>query len=368
MKLTCSRQELSAATANVQGAVTSSTIPALEGILFSAGGDYLKMSGYNLELGITTAINANVEQPGDVVLNAKLFCEIIRKLPDELVYMEVDDKLVCSIRCGESEFSILGIGADEFPELPTVAGGSAITIGNQLLKNMVRQTRFAVAKNDAKPVHMGILFEIDEEFIRLVAVDGYRLAMRTEPVKNDLHMTFIVPEKALSEMIKLIGDEEEMVSISVGKRHIIFEVGSYLVVSRLLDGEFLDYKAAIPTAHTSVVRVATRSLIDCVERISLLITDRLKSPVRCIFDEDQIRASCTTTIGSAHDKIPCKIEGNRVEIGFNNRFLTEALRASECDEIRIELNGSLSPMKILPAEGDDFLFLVLPVRLKAESE
>ena len=366
MKIICNRQELSDATANVQGAVTTSAIPALEGILFSAQDQSLKLSGYSQELGITTAIHAQVDKPGEIVLNAKLFYEIVRKLPGDLVHIEVDEKLICSIRCGDSDFSILGIAAEEFPELPTVAGGSSVSVDNQIFKNMVRQTRFAVAKNDAKPVHMGILFELTEEYIRLVAVDGYRLAMRTEQMKNDLRMTFIVPEKTLSEIIKLIGEEEETVNISVGKRHIIFEVGNYLVVSRLLDGDFLDYKTAIPQTHTTSIIVSTRSLIDCIERISLLITDRLKSPVRCIFDEDMIKASCTTTIGSAHDKISCRQEGNRIEIGFNNRFLVEALRASECDEIRIELSGSLAPMVIKPVEGDDFLFLVLPVRLKAE--
>ncbi len=365
MKLTCSRQDLSDTTAKVQCAVTASTIPALEGILFSAQGDNLKLSGYNLELGITTSIPARVEQPGQIVLEAKLFCDIIRRLSGDTVSIEVDEKQVCTLRCGVSEFRFSAISADDFPELPTVDGGTTLHLESGLLKNMVRQTRFAVAKVDTgRPVLMGVLFECRSGVLRLVAVDGYRLAMRCEPVGEDApDISFIVPEKTLGEIVKLLEDDETEVSISVGKRHIIFEIGDYLVVSRLLDGEFLDYNSSVPKQFKTEVTASARGLCDCIDRISLLITDRLKSPVRCIFEDNMLKASCNTTLGSAYDEMAVKLQGERMEIGFNNRFLIEALRAAECDQVKVRLSGETTPMIIAPVEGDSFLFLVMPIKL-----
>lgn len=364
MKLTCSRQDLSDTTAKVQCAVTASTIPALEGILFRAQGDSLTMSGYNLELGITTSIPARIEQPGQIVLEAKLFCDIIRRLSGDVVSIEVDEKQTCTLRCGVSEFHFSAIPADDFPDLPTVDGGTSLRLGSGLLKNMVRQTRFAVAKVDTgRPVLMGVLFECRDNVLRLVAVDGYRLAVRSEPVGDAPDISFIVPEKTLGEIVKLLEDDESEVCISIGKRHIIFEIGDYLVVSRLLDGEFLDYNSSIPKQFATEVKASTRALCDCIDRISLLITDRLKSPVRCIFEDNMLKASCNTTLGSAYDEMAVELSGGRMEIGFNNRFLIEALKAAECDEVMVRLSGETTPMIITPVEGDSFLFLVMPIKL-----
>lgn len=174
----------------------------------------------------------------------------------------------------------------------------------------------------------------------------------------------MVPGKTLSEVLKLLKDDESELEILIGRRHIQFKIGSYCVISRLLEGEFLDYRAAIPTTSSTEIIVSTRSMIDSVERVSLLITDRLKSPLRCVFEDNQIKISCSTAIGRANDQLDASISGNSVEMGFNNRYLLDALRNSEGDEVKIQLNGPLSPMKILPREGDSFLFLVLPVRLK----
>ena len=168
----------------------------------------------------------------------------------------------------------------------------------------------------------------------------------------------------MGEILKLLKDSEEPVEISAGKRHILFKIENYTVISSLLEGEFLNYKAAIPPESKTDVIVRTRDAIESVERVSLLITDRLKSPVRCLFEENEIKLNCTTSMGRASDQLSADMTGENVEIGFNNRYLLEALRNTECDEVKIQLGGSLSPMKIVPKEGDSFLFLVLPVRLK----
>lgn len=367
MKFTCERQKLVDSVLNVQRAVSSkSTIPALEGILINVQDNELEMVGYNLELGITTCIPVKVFTPGKIILNAKIFSDIIRKLPDDEVTIKTDEKNIANITSGNSKFSIIGIPAEEFPELPTISDSSDITISREVLKGMIRQTLFAISDNDSKPIHTGTLFDISKDKIKLISVDGYRLAMRTEPIKSEEELSFVVPGKTLGEILKLIPDSDSEVNISIGKRHIIFELNNYRVISRLLEGEFLDYNAAIPFSTETKVIVNTRKFMDSVDRISLLITDRIKSPIRCIFSDNQIKLSCATTIGKANDEIDAPIEGSDVEIGFNNRYLLEALKNAECDEVLIELNGALSPMKVLPKDGEEFLFLVLPVRLKSE--
>ena len=286
MKIQCQKSQLVEAVSNVQRAVSSkSTLAALEGILLktTTNGD-LKLCGYDLELGITTVIEAQVDEPGEVVLSARLFGDIVRRLPDETVTILVDEKMITQITCGPSEFSIVGIPSSEYPELPSVEGASSIDLTSPILKSMIRQTLFAVADTDAKPVHTGTLFNIENGIIRLVSVDGYRLAMRTEMInlkfEEEDEIRFVVPGKTLSEVIKLLPDQDENVEILVGRRHIIFKIEKYSVISRLLEGEFLDYKAAIPAQFTTEVTVNTRNLINSVERVSMLITDRLKSPVR----------------------------------------------------------------------------------------
>lgn len=367
MKIICKRQSLVEAVSNVQRAVSSkSTLPALEGILLKTNSQAVELCGYDLELGITTFIKAEVQEEGEIVLSAKLFSDIVRRLPGDSVTITVDEKLIVGIQSGVAEFSIVGIPSSEYPELPSVTGATQLSMTHALLKSMIKQTLFAVADTDSKPIHTGTLFEIQGGVIRLVSVDGYRLALRRENVNCEEELHFVVPGKTLGEVLKLLSDEEKTLSISVGRRHIIFEINEYSVISRLLDGEFLDYNAAIPASFTTEVDVQTRSFIDSVERVSLLITDRLKSPVRCIFDDGEVKISCTTSIGKANDELMAAIRGDSVEIGFNNRYLLDALRNTDTDEVKVQLNGPLSPMKVVPKEGDSFLFLVLPVRLKAE--
>lgn len=369
MKITCDKQKLNEAVLNIQRAVSSkSSVPALEGILIQAKENTVQLCGYDLELGITTYFECETEESGNTVLSAKLLGEIVRRLPAQTVTITTDEKQMTTIQSGETEYSIVGIPPQEYPELPTVGSDSTLKIQNSVLRSMIRQTLFAVAENDAKPIHTGSLFELEQNRLRLISVDGYRLAIREEPINCDLKTTFVVPGKTLGEVLKLLGNDEDEVELQIDRRHILFSIQNYTVISRLLEGEFLDYRAAIPNECSTELKVSTQNFISSVERVSLLITDRLKSPVRCIFGENEIHISCSTAIGRANDRLDAQITGNSLEMGFNNRFLLDALRNSECDEVRIQLNGPLSPMRILPREGNAFLFLVLPVRLKNTGE
>ena len=368
MRFHCNTSLLSAACQNVQRAVSTKTsIPAVEGILIKALGNEIILTGYDLDIGITTSINAGVDQQGSIILNARVLCEILRRIPFESVKVECDERNLAVISSGDIKYEIMGISADEYPELPAVKSGFPVVISQKLMREMVHQTIFAVATNESKVVYKGIKFELSLNEIKLVAVDGYRMAIRKEAIDyTSEDMTFIVPAKTLAEVVKLAisDDDKDYISMGIGKRHILFEIGNYTVISRLLEGDFLNYQAAIPTTSSTTVKVDTKNLIDSVERTSLIITDKTKSLVSCIFEDNNIKVSSVTSLGTANDKIPADVQGSRVEIGFNNRFLLDALRASETDEVKIELNGPISPILILPVQGDSFTFLILPVRLK----
>ena len=367
MKFTVNKSDITEAVGNIQRAVSTKTsIPALEGILLGAGEEGLELCAYDLELGITTVIPAFVVEPGRAVLSAKLFSDIVRRTPAETITITVDEKNMATLESGYSRFSIIGIPAEEFPELPKLTDSTQFSMAGSVLKSMIRQTLFAIAESDAKPIHQGSLFNLENGMMDVVSVDGYRLAVRREPVEFSDSLDFVVPGKTLSEILKLIKETDDPVEISAGRRHILFKIDNYTVISSLLEGEFLNYKAAIPPESQTEVVLKTREAIDSVERVSLLITDRLKSPVRCLFGENEIKLNCTTSMGRASDQIDVEMTGQSVEIGFNNRYLLEALRTTECDEVKVQLGGPLSPMKVVPKEGDSFLFLVLPVRLKSE--
>lgn len=367
MKIICDKQKLYEVISSVSRAVSpKTTLPALEGILLKARDGMLYLFGYDLDMGISASMEVKVTEPGEIVLTAKLFVDMIRRMAGDTVSIESDEKYLTVIKSGFSEFTILGIPAEEFPEFPILDSTLPVSVPQNVLKSMIDQTLFAVATNDSKPVQTGSLFEVGENEIQVVSVDGFRLALRRESIRSEKEFRFIVPGKTLSELTKLLSDGDEAVEIQVGNKHIIFKTGGYSILSRLLEGDFLDYKAAIPAGSGTTVTVGVRSFIESIERTSLLISDRLKSPLKVNFTEDIIKMSCSTAIGKAYDELECRSEGPELTMGFNNRYLLDALRASGCDEVKLMISGPLSPMKLVPVQGDSFLFLVLPVRLKAE--
>ncbi len=365
MKFQCMRTELSNAVSNVSRAVASkATTPALEGVLIKAYGSQLEICGYDLEIGIVTKIDASVSEEGEIVVSARLFNEIVRKLPEEIVGIETDDRMITYIHSGAADYQIIGISSTEYPELPNVEEISGLTLNAEILKNMIRQTVFATSDNMAKPIYTGSLFEIKDGLFKIEAVDGFRMAIREENVDSDVEAKFVVPGKTQNEILKLITDNKKDVAITVGPRHIIFNIENYSIISRLLEGNFLDYK--MPASASTEFVVNTRILASAVERMALLTNEKIQSPVRCSISADEIKLSCSTSVGRANDMIPVSVIGNEMEIGFNNRFLLDALRYADTDEVKVMLNGSLQPMIIRPVEGQSFTFLVVPMRLAAE--
>ncbi len=367
MKISCLRTDLANAVSNVSRAVsTKAAIPALEGVLIKAYGESLNISGYNLEIGITTDVDATIQAEGEIVVSAKLFLDIVRRLPEEVVMIETDERMVTYITCGHVDYQIVGMSSVEYPDLPSFEQTDIITVNTKTLRDMIRQTVYAVSENNAKPIYMGSLFEIQDKLLKIVAIDGYRMAIRSENVDSDSKNEFVVPGKTQLEVLKLLNDDEENVDIIIGQRHIMFQVKNYRVISRLIEGTFLDYNTTIPTETQTEVVINTRTIINAVERMSLLNNDRVQSPVRCNFANDEIRLSCASAVGRANDCISVSVMGEPVEIGFNNKYLLDALKNTDTDEIKLVLNGPLKPMVVKPVKGDSFLSIVVPMRLSNE--
>ena len=367
MKFSCEKVLLSSAVTVTSRAVAAkSSIPAMEGILIEAG-DSLRLTGYNLETGIQAAVPAEIKEKGSLVLSARLFGEIVRKLPDDMVVFSSQGYTV-NIKCGMSEFNILGTDPEEFPELPTVDQQNALTLPQPVLRAMISQTLFAVSDNESRPIHTGSLFEVDGDTLTVVSVDGYRLALRkeglTEKKGADL-FSFVGPGSALGEVEKICSGEES-VTVTQGARHIMFKTGDTVLVCRRLEGEFLPYKNAIPRNNTIHIEVDARSLLASIERVSLIISEKLKSPLRCIFGDGMVSITTKTAIGDAADQCLISGDGQGLEIGFNNKYLMDALKAAPADKLRMEFTSGVAPCVILPAEGEEnFIYMVLPVRLKA---
>lgn len=370
MKFSCEKALLQNAVTTAGRVVAAkSSIQALEGVLVEALSSGLRISGYNLETGIVTQVEAGVTEPGAIVLSARLFGEIIRRLPDDVVSVTTDGSKV-HIVCGPTSFDIMGSSAEEFPELPTVNEGNSLTMEQGKLRSMISRVIFAVSDNESRPVHTGALFEVAGDELTTVAVDGYRLALRREKIMEKTgedQFSFVVPGAALSEVDKICADSDETVTVTEGGRHITFLIGSTLLVARRLEGEFLNYRQTIPQNNAISLEVDTAALQMSIDRASLIINDKLKSPLRCRFEDGSMSITSKTAIGSAFDRCPIAGDGKGLEIGFNNRFLMEAVKAAPANRVRLELNTPTSPCLILPQEGeaDNFLYMVLPVRLKA---
>ena len=364
MKMICDRTLLANAVAGVSKAVTQrSSIPVLEGILMKAEGFSLTLTGYDLEMGITTSIEANVLEPGEVVLSAKLLGDMVRRLSSSEVERTAPETNAPPIQGGIPEFEIMGMNPGDFPELPSPGADHTLDLETPTFREMVETTLFAVSQDDKKPAHTGELFAIEPDKLTVVALDGYRLAIIEKPVKAAKDINIIIPAKTLAEAIKLFTDDDEVVHIAANRRFVVFSSRTYTVISRLIEGDFLDYKRVIPEGYHTRVTVDVRDFSNSIERASRIITERLKNPLRITFDGN-ITVRCQTTLGKVVDELDAEIEGEPVEIGFNNRYLLDALRYSRCDKLVFEVSGPLSPVKVLPKDGGDFLFLVLPVRFK----
>ena len=366
MIISVERSALLDAVTRLQRVVSSKTsMPVLEGILLSAEQGKVTLIAYNLEMGMRKEIYAKCDEAGDIVINARLLGDILRRMNAPQVVISSNEKLACNIKCGEATFDIMGMAAEDFPEMPTVGADRTLKIDGSLLSEMVKGTFFATAQNEgAKPILTGINVTVKDSVMQFVAIDGYRLAIKRENVDISDDFSFILSGKAVSEAVKLIDENTEEVEMKVGENLISFNINGYDFISRLLEGEFVNYQKTIPSAHTQRVVVNTRELIDTIERVSLLISESFSTPVRCYFNELNVVFTCATSMGRAAETFNTQLEGDSFEIGLNSRYLLDALKAIGDEKVQILFNGANAGVLILPLEGNSFTYMIMPMRLR----
>ena len=368
MRFTCEKSMLVMGLNIASRAVAQkSSLSIIEGILCTTGHG-LSLTGYNMETAITYDMEAEVKDPGRCILPAKLFSDIIRRLPEGPVTVVVDDNFKVSIRSGYASFTISAESAEDYPTLPDVNEGRPVYLPQSKLKELITGTIFSVSEDQSRPIHTGVKFEVTDQTITTIAVDGFRLARRTfhfqEP--SGRTMNFVVPAQGLKEVEKIVSDSEEPASFTLGAKHILFQMGSATLVCRLLDGEFLDWRRVVPTNCPIKLVANISDLAASVERVCLIVSEKYKSPVRCVFSNQELLMRTNTTIGAAEDRCPIAGDGKELEIGFNGRFLAEALRVIPGEEVTLELTNGLSSIVMTPAEDKyDFAYMVLPVRIKS---
>lgn len=373
MNFVCQRDKLSEAVNVVSKAASvKSTITALEGIKAEVKDGKIKMSAYDFNVAISAVFDANTVENGTIIFPAKLFSDIVRKLPGgEDVYIEADDSYQIKISCGGTVFNIMGVSPQDFPEIPSVLDENRVELTVSAFKRLIKHTVYAASQTDLKPILTGILFEINdsESFISAVGLDQYRLSLKRESFEyksGDINK-FIVPAKTLKELLNILPEESENnIRICVSEKNVMFCYDNFVMISRTLEGEFLDYRKVIPADFKFKVRVKTRELRSMIDRAALITSNAIKSPIRCDFDFDMVKISTASNIGKFTEVINVPNFAEKLTVGFNNKFMLEALSACDADEILIRLCTELTPIILEPVEGEDFLSMVLPMRLNLD--
>ena len=349
MKFECEKTLLASAIDGVSRAITNrAAIPVLEGIYMKAEGFNLTLTGYDMEMGITTTIECNVLVPGETVLDAKLLSAMVNRMPAGDVCIELNDEGQAKISGGVAEFEIPALNASDYPSLPVTGADNTMTVKCGMLREMIEKTIYAVSQDDKKPAHTGELFVIEPGSLTIVALDGYRLAIIQRDVECTRDIRIIIPAKTLQELLKIMGGADDDVKIDANRRYVVFTSNGYTIMSRLIEGDFLNYESVIPKDRKTRVTVECKNFIDTIERASLIITERLKNPLRISFAEDRVTVRCQTPLGKVVDEFaPVSMEGDAVEIGFNNRYLLDALRFSKCEKMVLgeaDASGRRSPV------------------------
>ena len=370
MKIVCYKDKmLKAINSVVKGVASKTTMPILEGILIQTNDNEIKLTTYDLEIGIECVMECEVKQQGSTVVNAIMFSEIIRKLPDTEINITLNDKNLLEIECEGALYKLATMNPDEFPELPKIEVENSIEIDQNILKNMIRRTIFAVSAEDSRPIFTGCLLEIENNKLNLVAVDGFRLALRSIYLnKQTNNFSAVIPGKTLNEVNKIISDSFEPVKIGVSKNQALFEMDNCKVVTRILDGEFLNYKNVIPSNWETRIKVEKSNIQNCFERISLIsassVEKEKKYPVKVQVDIGKVVISCTNQTGDAKEELYVSTEGKNLEAGFNPKYFLDSLKAIDDEEVYIEFGTSISPCLVKSVENNDYVYMILPIRLK----
>lgn len=366
MKFNCRRSDLLDAVNLVERAVASrSTMNILEGIFIEAKENEIRFLGNNLELCIDCSIPGTVSKTGSCVVKANLFSDAVKKLPitTDDASIEVNESNVILLSCGNAKFNFSTASADEFPRPQDIMANDEFSIKESVLKNMIRQTVYAISQNDAKPFLTGILFDIKDGTLNIVGCDGFRLAIRREETEHESALKFIMQGKTARELLSLLGETDFEVKIKVSDKQAQLTLKNCIVTTRLVDGEYLNYEGIAKHENTLYVICDTKNILDSVDRAALIASEAVKAPVLLHIEDGSVNINCETVLGQVKDKFEVSMQGEPIDIAFNPRYLLEAFKNVDCKEIKLTFSTALNPVVIQPIEGNSFHYIVLPVRL-----
>ncbi len=372
MKINCETNQLiNGLNIVFKTASSKTTMPILEGVLIEAYNNQIKLTTNDLEMGCTHIMKCMVQEEGSTVVDIKMLNEIMRKLEAEQITIESDDNLFV-IKSVNGIFKLAVMNPLEYPKLPIFTISNNIEIKQKIFKDMIRKILFAVSNDENRPIYTGALLKVEDNILTLVALDGFRLALKKYLNENEIdNFKAIIPGRVLSEILKiLIDNDEEVIKIGTNRNQALFEVGNSVIISRIIDGEFLNYNSIIPSDRESRIKVKTKKLLDAFERVALFAKESSdkdkKSPVKMKISLDGLTLSCISQTGDATESISAVLEGKELEIGFNPRYFIETLKVLEDQEIFIDFTSNIAPAVIYPLHGNDYLYIVLPVKLRQE--
>lgn len=366
MKIICNQKKLSNKISIVQKAISNkTTIELLKGISLKAVNNKLVLTGYDLEIGIESFIDVEVIQEGEVVVNAKLFGDIIRKLPEEFINIETDDENNININCGNSNFKIKGESAKEYPKLPKIEDRCSIEIEQDVLRQMIKETVFATSQDQTKPILMGELLEISSNEVTLVAIDGYRLAAKINNLdtSTENNTKVVIPAKSLIDIASLLNSEDEKVNLGFDDKNIIIDTKEARIISRLLDGEFINYSALLPKEYNTKIKANTKDLLNSIERASLLSQTEKNNLIKMIIRDNILIITSNNDRGEVYEEVNIQLDGNYLDIAFNSRYMMDGLKAIESENVFLEFTTNVNPCILKPDNDERYIYLLLPVRV-----
>ncbi|MEG1257099.1 DNA polymerase III subunit beta [Clostridium sp.] len=364
MKFLIEKNILQEAISDVQKAITGkSTLPILQGIYMSAKNGVVTLIGSDIEVSIETQVAANIITEGDVVLDSKIFGEIIRKLPNDIVEISEINNTEVELKCQKSNVQLVYLNPSEYPTLPSIEEDVVLTVSQKKLKNMIKSTIFAIAQDDTRPILTGVLLEIKENKLNMIALDGFRVALKSETMSCKSNKESVIPGKTLNEVSKILKDTDDNVQITFTKNHILFNFGNTKVISRLLEGDFIKYESIIPKEHNLKVTVNRHEILGCIERASLMAKDGNTNLVKFDICDDTLVVTSNSQLGKAREEMQIILQGQGMKIAFNSKYLIDVFKIMEEDNVIMEFTSSVSPCVIKNQESDSSVYLLLPVRV-----
>lgn len=367
MKVICHKENLTEAINIVQRAISSKTnYSILEGILLECS-DCFKLTGNDLEIGIEATVQADILEKGSIVINSKMFGEIVRRLPNSEVLIELKENNILIIECEKSYFELNGINPTGYPQIPEVKKDNVFKISQKLLKEMIRQTIFAIGVDENRPTLMGSLIECNNEQLNMVSIDGFRIALRQEKnSENNSNFSVLIPGKTLNELVKILQPVDNEIQIYISESQILFEFENYKLTSRLLSGDYLNYKNILPQNFDVILKIDKKDFLASLERAVLISTDEKKCPVVFKIFRDKMIISSNTSIGTIRDEVSIENNSDDLEIGFNPKYFIEALKVIDDERIQINFTSAIGPCIITPIDSDSYKYMILPVRIRED--